>query len=382
MDVGVTVAGMGRDVEIGPAWRGCAARTWALLDMATPAAREASRTLRRLSMISLPVLLILGSWTSRQLSHQPGSRCASLHSCSTRSARGREPSTRTTGQGKLREPRLIFCETTAVAIAGFVVRGPVDERLRLLMTPAALCDGIRSEMRSLAVTQALQAKLARRRHKDDEIEEWMNSSPQPVTVPLSTQSSRGRNISRIRRRRSAAGRVVWAGGRRRQPEIIIAVVMRQRKPAGERAADRRHAGAGGSHQMDAAAFHRHQARRLKLLPRRRAQAVPGVADLVVMHLGQIVRRVEAERLDVEPADRAEQRIGGDHAVARAPISRALAGIRSCCELSTSTVVRWPPAPRAARPAARRSRRELRTRGRDRDLGAFVGTQALTAAVRA
>ena len=51
------------------------------------------------------------------------------------------------------------------------------------------------------------------------------------------------------------------------------------------------------------------------LSRRRAQAVPGVADLVVMHLWQVVRGVEAERLDVEPADGAEQRIGSDDAVA-------------------------------------------------------------------
>src|ERR1700730_6377128 len=51
-----------------------------------------------------------------------------------------------------------------------------------------------------------------------------------------------------------------------------------------------------------------------LLPRRGAQAVPGVADLVVMDLGRIVRSIEGERLDIEPADGAEQRIGGDHAV--------------------------------------------------------------------
>jgi hypothetical protein len=34
--------------------------------------------------------------------------------------------------------------------------------------------------------------------------------------------------------------------------------------------------------------------------------VPGVADLMVVHFRQIVRRVEAEVLDVEPADGAEQ----------------------------------------------------------------------------
>ena len=52
-----------------------------------------------------------------------------------------------------------------------------------------------------------------------------------------------------------------------------------------------------------------------LLPRRRAQSMPGVADLLVMHFRQIVRRIERQRLDVEPADGAEQRIGGDHAIA-------------------------------------------------------------------
>src|SRR5262249_27684946 len=51
-----------------------------------------------------------------------------------------------------------------------------------------------------------------------------------------------------------------------------------------------------------------------LLPRWRAQAVPGIAHLVVVDLGRIVRGVKAERLDVEPSDGAEQRIGGDHAV--------------------------------------------------------------------
>src|SRR5438477_9852820 len=43
-----------------------------------------------------------------------------------------------------------------------------------------------------------------------------------------------------------------------------------------------------------------------LLPGRSSQAVPGIAHLMVMHLGQIVRRVKSERPDVEPAHRAEQ----------------------------------------------------------------------------
>src|SRR6516165_9964717 len=51
-----------------------------------------------------------------------------------------------------------------------------------------------------------------------------------------------------------------------------------------------------------------------LLARRRAQSVPGVADLMVVDFGRVVRGVEAERLDVEAADGAEQRISGDHPV--------------------------------------------------------------------
>src|SRR6266850_619549 len=58
------------------------------------------------------------------------------------------------------------------------------------------------------------------------------------------------------------------------------------------------------------------ARLMKLLPRRRAQSVPGVTHLMVMHVGQVVRRIEVERLDIEPADGGKQRIGGDHAVAQ------------------------------------------------------------------
>jgi hypothetical protein len=51
-----------------------------------------------------------------------------------------------------------------------------------------------------------------------------------------------------------------------------------------------------------------------LLTRWRAQAMPGIANLVVVHLGHIVRRVEAERLDVEAAGGAEQRIGCTHTI--------------------------------------------------------------------
>jgi len=57
------------------------------------------------------------------------------------------------------------------------------------------------------------------------------------------------------------------------------------------------------------------ARKYNLLSRWRPQAVPGIAHLMVVHFRQIIRRVESEILDVEPADRAQQGIGGDHAVA-------------------------------------------------------------------
>src|SRR5450631_18196 len=48
---------------------------------------------------------------------------------------------------------------------------------------------------------------------------------------------------------------------------------------------------------------------------RRAQPVPGVTHLMVVYFRQVIRRVERQRLDVEPADRAEQGVGGDHAIA-------------------------------------------------------------------
>ena len=53
----------------------------------------------------------------------------------------------------------------------------------------------------------------------------------------------------------------------------------------------------------------------RLLSRRRTQAAPGIAHLLVMDFGRVVRGVEAERLHVEPAGGGEQRIGGDNAVA-------------------------------------------------------------------
>src|ERR1700712_3149946 len=51
------------------------------------------------------------------------------------------------------------------------------------------------------------------------------------------------------------------------------------------------------------------------LPRRRPQAVPGVAHLMIMYLRQIVGVIERQRLDVEPAYGAEQGIGSDDPLA-------------------------------------------------------------------
>src|SRR5262245_14531825 len=61
---------------------------------------------------------------------------------------------------------------------------------------------------------------------------------------------------------------------------------------------------------------------LCLLTRWRPQPVPGVADLVVMHVGRIIGRVEVEGVDIQPSDCAEERIGRDDPVA---LGRDLAG---------------------------------------------------------
>ncbi len=60
------------------------------------------------------------------------------------------------------------------------------------------------------------------------------------------------------------------------------------------------------------------AARWPLLSGRRAQAAPGVADLVVMYFGCVVGRGQAERLHVETSDRAEQGVSGDHPVSLCP----------------------------------------------------------------
>jgi len=55
--------------------------------------------------------------------------------------------------------------------------------------------------------------------------------------------------------------------------------------------------------------------RMPLLTRRCANTVPCIADLVVMNLRKIVRRVQVKDMHVKPSDCAEQRIGRDHPVA-------------------------------------------------------------------
>src|SRR5215475_4462610 len=55
--------------------------------------------------------------------------------------------------------------------------------------------------------------------------------------------------------------------------------------------------------------------RIVSLSRRRPQAMPGIPDLVIVNLGKIVRRVQVEVVDVEPANGAQQRVGRNHPVA-------------------------------------------------------------------
>src|SRR5258706_10860904 len=73
---------------------------------------------------------------------------------------------------------------------------------------------------------------------------------------------------------------------------------------------------------------------------------------MVVHLRQIVRRIEHQCLDVEPADGAEQRVGGDHAIAlraslhqatrSGPQSRRLSGLRVQLQLTTWSTAPIPP----------------------------------------
>jgi len=68
--------------------------------------------------------------------------------------------------------------------------------------------------------------------------------------------------------------------------------------------------------------------------------------------------IEHQGLDVEPADGAEQgcRRRSRDSRLRAQSAAPLAEIRSCCEFSTSTVVRWPPCALLAQPPPGRRQR--------------------------
>src|SRR6266404_7858882 len=72
--------------------------------------------------------------------------------------------------------------------------------------------------------------------------------------------------------------------------------------------------------------------RWSLLSGRRAQPVPDVPHLLVMGLWVVIRRIERQMGTIEPADGAQQRIGGHHAIllrrdqARARLHEILLGI--------------------------------------------------------
>ena len=74
------------------------------------------------------------------------------------------------GAGQPREPCLMSGETGTLAIAGFVMRSPLDELFRFRVAPAAGSHRVDAEVRGLAGTQALQAYLARGHEEDHEIE--------------------------------------------------------------------------------------------------------------------------------------------------------------------------------------------------------------------
>src|SRR5207302_8384492 len=57
-----------------------------------------------------------------------------------------------------------------LAIAGFVMRSPLDELFRFRVAPAGGSHRVGAEVRGLAGTQALQAYLARGHEEDHEIE--------------------------------------------------------------------------------------------------------------------------------------------------------------------------------------------------------------------
>src|SRR4051794_33365186 len=111
-----------------------------------------------------------------------------------------------------------------------------------------------------------------------------------------------------------------------------------------------------------------------LLPGRSSQAMPGIAYLMVMHLGQIVWRVESERPDVEPANRAEQCIGGDRAIAlrayQPRFGRNQVGLRVQDVDGSALAARGFLLHALERDGCRAN---FRFRCRHRDLGAFIGS---------
>ena len=74
----------------------------------------------------------------------------------------------------------------------------------------------------------------------------------------------------------------------------------------------------------------------------RAHADPGVAHLMVVHLGIVDRHAEPQHLRRQPSRRRQQRIGAPRTRSRWAVTSATRALTSsCCALSTSRVVRWP-----------------------------------------
>ena len=97
MDVRVAIAGMGRNVEIDRR-RGLRRTGVSFVGHGYSGGKGGKQDAASVEHGFSPASLFGGG--TGTVSHQPGSRSASLHSCSTRSASGREPSMRTTGQGR------------------------------------------------------------------------------------------------------------------------------------------------------------------------------------------------------------------------------------------------------------------------------------------
>ena len=92
-----------------------------------------------------------------------------------------------------------------------------------------------------------------------------------------------------------------------------------------------------------------------------------------MHVGQIIGRVESERLDVEPADRAQQRIGRHHAVALRADQPRFGGdeiLLRVQHIDRGALAALGLAPHAIE--RHRGSAHFGFRGADRDLGADIG----------